>query len=236
MPTPLPKLDDPSPNSTPYTPQQLSREAAALYPASGGAPTVLRLMQTFRPYICPFDMLLPLLTPGGTLLDVGCGGGLWLGLCAKLGLIGSGVGFDSSPAAVGTAKAMQAMLKSRGECLNFEHRSVQDGWPTGTFDTVSIIDVMHHVPVSQQAQIIAEAAKHLRPGGILLYKDIDGKPLFKASMNRLHDLVMARQWIHYAPAEKVIDWATAAGLDKLAHMDMHRVWYPHELLVFGKPK
>ena len=45
---------------------------------------------------------------------------------------------------------------------------------------------------------------------------------------------MARQWIHYARAEDVISWGEAAGLEKLAFMDMHRLWYPHELIVFGK--
>lgn len=222
------------------SPSALSRHVAELYPAGAGVPPVLRLMQIYRPYLCPFDLLLPLVQPGGTMLDVGCGGGLWLGLCAKFGLIRSGLGFDSSPMAIAAARAMQANIRPPGDgpapVLEFQHRAVAEGWPQGTFDTVTIIDVMHHVPVSQQRDVITQAASHLKPGGILIYKDIDEGHRFKATMNRLHDLVMARQWIHYARAEDVITWGEAAGLEKLAFMDMHRLWYPHELIVFGKKR
>ena len=53
-------------------------------------------------------------------------------------------------------------------------------------------------------------------------------------MNRLHDLVMARQWIHYAPIADVESWSRQAGLTLVHAEDTSRCWYGHELRIFSK--
>lgn len=231
----------PAAQRPPLAAAQLSRHVDEMYPPPGtdGVPSLLRRLQVYRPFICPFEHLLPLVPPGASLLDVGCGGGLWLGLLAKLGLVSSGHGFDTSAPAIRLAQAMAARLgagSDGGPKLTFERRSVADGWPAGSYDVVSVIDVMHHVPPTAQESVIREAANHVKPGGLLLYKDMNERPLGSALMNRLHDLILARQWIHYARIEDVQRWAERAGLVKLGHADLPRLWYQHELMVFGKAK
>ena len=88
---------------------------------------------------------------------------------------------------------MRTRLK-KPDCIAFERRDAQQDWPSGPFDIVSVIDVMHHVPTIAQRTVIERAASRLKPGGLLVYKDMVERPRWRAWKNRLHDLVLARQW------------------------------------------
>jgi hypothetical protein len=79
------------------------------------------------------------------------------------------------------------------------------------------------------------AVEKVKPGGMLLYKDMAQKPFFPAAMNRLHDLVLARQWIHYVPIRQVEEWAREAGLTITHSGAFSRLWYRHDLRIFSKP-
>ncbi|MBL0871028.1 MAG: class I SAM-dependent methyltransferase [Phycisphaerales bacterium] len=221
----------------------ISSVIRGVYPTG---PRLFRLLQVYRPRICPFERLLPWVPKGSEILDVGCGGGLWLHLLARLGVIRSGVGFDSSHEAIALANgALNTGWKPDQPAehrpgLRFEHLDVRADWPapgagaSGGFDVVSIIDVMHHVPRVAQRSVIERAAHRLRPGGVLIYKDMCRRPIWRATMNRLHDLVMAKQWINYCPIEEVEAWAGQMGLVRRHASTHNRLWYGHELRVFVK--
>lgn len=228
-------------NADLLSPGAISSVIRGVYPTG---PRLFRLLQVYRPRICPFEKLLPWVPKGSEILDVGCGGGLWLHLLARLGVIRSGVGFDSSPGAIALANGALSTGWNADEtvdcrpCLRFEHLDVRADWPlpasaaSGGFDVVSIIDVMHHVPRDAQRSVIERAVERLRPGGVLIYKDMCRRPIWRATMNRLHDLVMAKQWICYCPIDEVEAWAGQLGLI-LRHASTHnRWWYGHELRVF----
>jgi len=164
-------------------------------------------------------------------LDVGCGAGLFLGLLASCGRGIRGVGFDVSPGAIATAKQMAERFNGQ---LQFHRLDVDEPWPRETFDVVSIIDVTHHVPPARQRRMIATAASHVAPGGVLLYKDMCRRPRWRAAANRLHDLLLARQWIHYLPVESVEHWAAEEGLGLEHEERIDMLWYGHELRVFRR--
>lgn len=200
-------------------------------------PPQMRLMQRWRPYICPFHELLQLVPVGSQQLDVGCGTGLFLSLLAVTGRIESGAGFDPSGHAIAIAQGTAEQLLRRGYTsrLKFTTASVTDAWPNERYDVISIIDVMHHLPPGAQRKLITEAASHLRPGGLLLYKDMVRRPLWRAWTNRIHDLLVARQWIRYVPIEVVEAQAREAGLEMIAAKAINVFWYGHELRTFRKP-
>jgi SAM-dependent methyltransferase len=91
----------------------------------------------------------------GRILDVGCGTG---GMLPHLAQFGDALGLDSADEA-------EAACKQR--CVPFVH-----GWGSrlpfidGAFDVVTALDVIEHVP--DDAAILRELLRVLRPGGLLL--------------------------------------------------------------------
>jgi 2-polyprenyl-3-methyl-5-hydroxy-6-metoxy-1,4-benzoquinol methylase len=209
--------------------QQISVAAAAqrLY---RGAPPVARTLQSLRPYICPFDDLLACIPPAAHMLDVGCGAGLLLGLVADRYPETSGIGFDTSGSAIAAARKMAASNGFENRMM-FEQRAVGEAWPSGPFDVVSMVDVLHHIPRAHQHRVIEQCFAHVRPGGILLYKDMGQRPVFSALWNRAHDLVLARQWIHYRAVTEVCSWLGALGADVVRTDARSMGPYAHELVV-----
>jgi 2-polyprenyl-3-methyl-5-hydroxy-6-metoxy-1,4-benzoquinol methylase len=131
-------------------------------------PLAQRLKQSYRPYICPFEHLLSHIPEGARALDVGCGGGLFLGLAAELGRLERGTGFDVSPLAIQAANLIRVRTP-----LTFEHVAPGADWPKGKFNLVTMIDVMHHIPRDERAVVFLRIRERLEPDGILLYKDIN---------------------------------------------------------------
>lgn len=214
------------------TTSELSGTARDLY-QTGSWP--LRLMQRWRPYICPFEQLLPLIPRGSSVLDVGCGGGLLLFLLTAYDPSAHGTGIDVSPSSIGFAQrtllAHSSDLQSR---LSFLHMDATKPWPVDTFDVVSLVDVLHHVPPASQLDVLREAHCHMKPGGLLLYKDMCDAPWALAAANRAHDLLLTQQWIRYLAIETVEQWAGEAGLDLVDSQQIRRYWYGHELRLFRR--
>jgi 2-polyprenyl-3-methyl-5-hydroxy-6-metoxy-1,4-benzoquinol methylase len=214
----------------PFTASSLSCIARELY---ADTPAEIRYKQIFRPYICPLHALIDFIPKNAALLDVGCGAGLFIALLARLGRIDSAVGFDADHRAICAAQSVARNLPNSAR-LCFEQQDVHAPWPAKCFDIVCLIDVLHHVPPWQHADLITVAAQHVSPGGIFLYKDMTRRPRWRAWANRAHDLLLARQWINYARINDVIRWATSAGLRLDQRGNLNMLWYGHEWCVFRR--
>ena len=108
-----------------------------------------------------FTSLLP--DKAQTLLDVGCGTGLYWPILARYGEEISGI--DSSKSMIDEANRL---VKAKG----FDHitASVQNSgdlqFPDGTFDVVICVDALHHIPQLRRA--VSEFHRVLKPGGRFL--------------------------------------------------------------------
>lgn len=129
-----------------------------------------------------------------TVLDVGCGGGLFAEEMARLGFQVTGV--DLSPRSIMTAQrhAEQMGLSityrvSPGEELPFENN---------TFDLVCCCDVLEHV--SDANAVIAQSARVLKAGGMYLFDTINRTWLSKLMMIKL-----VQDWLRIAP-QNLHDW------------------------------
>jgi hypothetical protein len=60
-------------------------------------------------------------------------------------------------------------------------------------------------------------------------------PAWRAGLNRLHDLAIARQWINYVPVEHADRWATGCGFATERAEWIPMLWYGHELRVYRRP-
>jgi 2-polyprenyl-3-methyl-5-hydroxy-6-metoxy-1,4-benzoquinol methylase len=213
------------------TPAVLAHIARKIYIEG---PWATRQLQHWRPYVCPFDLVIEEVPEGSFVLDVGCGGGLLLGALASIGRIRGGVGFDFSADGIRVAEAMLKALPA-GCNLRFQHLSALDRWPEGAFSVVTLIDVMHHVAVASQREVFRTAAQALKPGARLIYKDIAPRPRWRAHANTLHDLLLARQWVHYLPMTTILGWAREEGLVLVRSYTANRLWYGHHFAVFDRP-
>jgi 2-polyprenyl-3-methyl-5-hydroxy-6-metoxy-1,4-benzoquinol methylase len=109
------------------------------------------------------------LSPGKTLLDVGCGaGGPALRIAASTGC--SVVGIDVHEQAIRTASALAAQ---RGLAERSEFRAADAGgrlpFADASFDAITCIDAINHFP--DRPRVVAEWARLLKPGGRLLFTD-----------------------------------------------------------------
>lgn len=82
--------------------------------------------------------------------------------------------------------------------------------------------------------MLEQAIERVAPGGLFIYKDMVSKPLWRAHANRLHDLVIARQWIHYLPLAQAINWAEQKACVVLERSTVNMLWYGHEIVVFKR--
>jgi 2-polyprenyl-3-methyl-5-hydroxy-6-metoxy-1,4-benzoquinol methylase len=195
-----------------------------------------RTILKYRPFICPFEELVPYVPDGASVFDIGCGCGLFMLALAFSGKRISGVGVDMAPdaARAATLAACTPEIRATGSTLSFEAARGTEGWPAAQFDVVSLIDVLHHVPAPQQRAFVAAAASRVRPGGVFIYKDMCRRPIWRACANRLHDLLLARQWVRYREIAEVREWAASLGLMPQSRRDFVRLWYGHELCMFCK--
>ena len=83
--------------------------------------------------------------------------------------------------------------------------------------------------------LITRAVDWLKPGGVLLYKDMADRPRWQAWANVAHDLVFARQYSHIVPFSLIASLAEAEGLVLEKHVMLPIIWYGHEFAVFQRP-
>lgn len=180
-----------------------------------------------RPKICPFQEILSEVDSGDSIFDIGCGSGFLLFVAAKLRDTAPSMGVELDASTVEGANAAISLEGLSEHILLAQADSFQE-WPDQQFDVVTMIDVAHHVPSDGQANFIEEALARVKPGGKFVYKDMASKPFAYAMANRLHDLLLARQWINYIPIGEVRDICTTKGFVVEREFEIRTLWYAHE--------
>ncbi|WP_198029497.1 bifunctional 2-polyprenyl-6-hydroxyphenol methylase/3-demethylubiquinol 3-O-methyltransferase UbiG [Bradyrhizobium sp. WSM3983] len=204
-----------------------------ILPAYPSAGFLQRIKIRHRPDVCPPWPLFEHIPQGASVLDIGCGVGWHLVTLAALGRISSGYGADVSSKAVGQA-ALAAKNYPLSD-LTFQVIDSIDDVPQEQFDVVMMIDVMHHVPLEYRNATFVGCIKRTKPRGFFIYKDMADEPFLSAFLNRLHDLVSAREMIRYLPLEAALEWAANFDLQLILRSHYTKLFYGHELLVFRKP-
>ena len=194
------------------------------------APLRARVLQPLRIAICPFEQLLAWVPETGRVVDVGCGAGLLLGLIGALRPGVSGIGIDTNGTQIAAAESM-ADNNFRDGRIRFERRSILDPWSEETFDVVCMVDVLHHIRRPDQSAALDRAFARVKPGGLFIYKDMAERPAFSAWWNRLHDLVLAKQWIQYRAIAQVATWLREADAEIIASWRTVIGPYAHEIII-----
>ncbi len=142
------------------------------------------------------------------LLDVGCGPGLLAFLLDARGASGTYVGIDPDGRKVSRAESWLGRSPRRTfrACALPEVQG-------GTFDAVSVVDVLYLVPRSGRAAFVAAISERLAPGGRVVVLTSGGGARWKRLLDRLQErlVVVVLGWTRGAAVEPC-DGAEVAAL------------------------
>lgn len=156
-------------------------------------------IMTARTLANSHPVLLGLLSPGTSVLDVGCGPGTLTAEIARRVAPGAVVGMDLNPEMVAAAEA----ASPPGEIANlvFYRGDIRQSEWTGEFDLVNAARALQWIP--DAAAAVAAMARAARPGGRVVLLDFAH---VKAEWSR-----PPAAWTRFYRA--FLDWRGAAGLD-----------------------
>jgi 2-polyprenyl-3-methyl-5-hydroxy-6-metoxy-1,4-benzoquinol methylase len=164
----------------------------------------------------------------GRVLAVGSGHGLLERWIAELNPDVSVEGSDLSAERV----ALAARTQDRAPRVRIRHLDVRELDEDGGFDAALAVDVLHHVPYESHEEIARSLARAVKPGGIVLIKDIARTPRRKHAFNAWHDHVVAGEHETFArEPEEMAELFERAGFstercDRVAPLSL----YPHFIL------
>lgn len=121
---------------------------------------------------------------GKTVLDAGCGTGLVGENLMEIGF-GALTGIDNSPGMLAKSKERNVYAAHLNEPLPYPHAS---------FDACTCIGVLTYVDSSKEPNLVAEAARVVRPGGYVLFSSRSDKCVTWET--HADALVDAGQWEH----------------------------------------
>lgn len=142
------------------------------------------------------------------LLDVGCGYGDFVAAVQAQGFTAAGVEIDAPAAEVAAGRGF-TVYRDYLERL---------GLPAGSFDVVTLWDVIEHV--GEPVSLLVEAARLLKPGGLLFFHT--GNAAFQVNKGRLLARLRPGRGPYNAPVQHLCHYSPATGralLERAGHFD-----------------
>ena len=176
---------------------------------------------------CPFLRTLHHVAPGARVLDVGAGHGVLAVLALEAGA-SSVVALEPD-----LRKALPSVRRDRVRFV----AGFADALG-GSFDLVTLYDVLYRVPLAERDRLLVDLRERLRPGGILLIKEIDPGRRVKFAWNRAQEFVSDRflritlgSGLHYEPSARLVARLAVSGFVDCAVEDVG-AGYPHAHVVY----
>ena len=144
-----------------------------------------RLYAYIRMSLLPYGRLVEHVPHDGILMDIGCGFGLWLNYLRKRRPNLDLEGIDTDPGKVSVAKTCRdnRVRIAEGEAA---------GLPSGAYDCITVLDVLYLVPRDGKHRMLSDCFGALRPGGLLLLKEVDTKPSWKYAVAKGEEVLAVK--------------------------------------------
>ena len=192
-----------------------------------------KLKVVYRPFISPFSDLLQRINSDDIVFDIGCGSG-------QLGLL---IAAFVNPRAIYGIEIEQRLIENAHQLFKkypqvethfdvFDGKNLPDNINKAT--KILLVDVLHHIPVNIQLDILKQIFNKMHSGGIFILKDIDRQNPF-VYFNKLHDLVFAGQIGHEWSMKKAIKVLNELGFEIMDHQKKQMYVYPHYIIIAKKP-
>jgi SAM-dependent methyltransferase len=194
--------------------------------AYAAAPLPVRLHAVGRFLTCPFLRVLPHLPPGARVLDLGAGHGTFALLALASGASSvTAVEPDARKLLVTYRDPRVRMVAGYGDAVR------------GTFDAVTIFDVLYRIPLDAWDGLLRQAQERLAPGGVLLIKEIDPGHRLKALWNRTQETVADRlgmtlgEAFSYETRDRMRERLARLGFERFEAVDLG-AGYPHAHILY----
>lgn len=215
-------------------PDRYGRAALALY---RDLPLGVRAHVHLRWWSAPFPSIEAALPATGRILEIGCGHGLFSAYAAAAGPGRVLRGVDIDEDKLRWARQAAAPVADRLEFSTSPSGAV----PDGPWDAVVVVDVLYLLPAEQQRALLLAAWGTVRPGGVLVVKEMSTEPTWKARWNAAQETMSVKVLritegsdFAFVPPAEMAGWLRSAGADvRLQRLDRGRL-HPHHLLVAEK--
>ena len=192
-----------------------------------------KLKIKYRPIICPFIDLIGFAKDKKSVFDIGCGSGQFCALIAKYTNVEKIMGIEINERLVNNANEVNQEFRDKKEIKFsvFDGKVIPD--EIKEYEMVYMIDVFHHIPPSQQVSFMEQLQQKMKPGAMLIFKDIDGgSPLVVC--NKMHDMVFAGEIGKEISFKKAKEMLSGAGF-KIADSFKKTVFvYAHYFVICQK--
>jgi 2-polyprenyl-6-hydroxyphenyl methylase/3-demethylubiquinone-9 3-methyltransferase len=193
----------------------------------------IRLFVRARHLLAPLERIAREVPRAGSVLDLGCGHGLFSNLLALQSAERDVLGVDPSSVKIEVARRSSAGLPN----LRYMQGYVQDVEASG-FDAICILDVLYLLPDAEKLALLRHCRRLIAPDGVLLLKTNDTYPRWKYAVTRLQEramtglgLTLGNGQLYFRSAEQNAALLRAAGF----RCDVADVgnWlpYPHRLFI-----
>jgi len=173
----------------------------------------------------PMLRVLAALPPGASLLDIGAGHGLFSALARDGRRV---VAVEPDARKVRAIPGVEFVIGF-------------DDVITGTFDAISIIDVLYKIPIDEWDALLLRCRSRLVPGGALIIKEQDPTARFKNGWNAIQE--RAATALHMTLGESFAYESPEAFKGRLERLGFvgvrsHRIdfGYPHPHVLYMAPR
>lgn len=172
----------------------------------------------------------------GTILDLGCGFGLFSLYIAACKPDAHVIGLDINARRLEIARHAAEKLGIRN--ASFVQQDLREWRPAQTIAGAYALDIFHHLPVENGNRLLNDLFARLEPGGRFLLKDIDTLPRAMLWFTYLLDALMSpRDNFNYRSSGA---WQRQLAATGFAPIYLHYLWdilpYPHILVICDKPR
>src|SRR3954447_2909879 len=188
-----------------------------------------------RRLLCPMDRILPHVPADGKILDIGCGHGLFVNALAAGSRTRQITGVDPSDHKIAVARDSSKSLDN----VRYVQGIVQEVDEPGTFDAITILDVLYLLPDELASAVLWHCRRLLKEHGVLLLKTNDRRPRWKYALVWLEETLMVKvigftfgSQIHFRDTKQYRGLLEAAGfvVDDVQKIDGWRP-VPHRLFI-----
>jgi len=194
-------------------------------------PLSVRLYLRLRCLIIPFEMIEQHVPKKGTIVDIGCGYGIFGNYLALKSKNRNVIGIDLVQKRISIANEIFGELSN----LNFFCSDITDT-QLPKADTITAIDVLHHIPSEKlQNKLLRSCHSVLNEGGKLILKDLDTKPRWKYLFNFVHDYLLTKgEAVLYQDQNNIKNLLKNAGFKLEKIIKIQNYPYAHILFLAQK--